>query len=72
MPEKCSACQSQNLTPGRLSNLENLTFIPAHPKYLATTSNVKVNATVCADCGNVMLTVDTEELGKKADIQNPE
>lgn len=71
MQIRCSVCDSQSIEPGRLEHLD-AHFIPNHAKGLASTSKVKVDVCTCAKCGNVMFSVDPEELAAKAAVPDPE
>ena len=67
MAQRCAACQSELLIPGRLSAVDHLLFIPTNPKFLASTSRIHIAVSACAMCGHVQMSADIEELAAKAE-----
>ncbi len=67
MATSCAACGSELMVPGKLSADQNLTFVPANPKFLASGSKVHIQVNACAMCGHVQLACDPEELAAKAE-----
>lgn len=58
----CLHCGSAKCEPGRLQSTGRIHFIPDNTKFLKMkTSNVHVDAYMCADCGIVQLVGDTEK-----------
>lgn len=68
MQIKCNICGSQRLELGRLVGMEQPHFIPRDAKGLASSSKVDVEMCACADCGNIMWSVEPEELRAKANL----
>ena len=57
--KKCLRCGGENLTPGKLQSTGKVCFIPENTKFLTLkTSDVKVGANLCLDCGFVELIGD--------------
>jgi predicted nucleic-acid-binding Zn-ribbon protein len=61
--ETCPNCDSANMTAGSLSSTGNIYFRPEGAKFLNLhTTNVDVAASLCMDCGQVVLTADTAKV----------
>lgn len=65
MDIQCTECDSDHLEFGRLTNADDMMFVPSHARFLASTSTVRVEVYVCMNCGHVMLQCDPEELRRK-------
>ena len=62
-PQTCPICNSSNLEPGSLDSTGKIHFRPEDAKFLKLkTANVAVEASLCMDCGHVILTGDTEKV----------
>lgn len=61
--QTCPNCNSTNMTAGSLNSTGSIHFRPSDAKFLKLqTANVEVAASVCMDCGHVVLTADTEKV----------
>ena len=60
---KCPSCNGTNIEPGTLHSTGALHFRPEHAKFLKLkTANVEVNAGLCLDCGQIVLTADSDRV----------
>jgi len=60
--QKCPNCNSTNMEPGTLGSTGKIHFRPEDAKFLKLkTANVDVAASLCMDCGYLVLTGDTEK-----------
>lgn len=63
MIQKCLSCSSQKLESGSLQTAGRVHFHPDHAKFLSLkTSDVKVSAIICLDCGYLHLIGDAEKV----------
>jgi len=61
--QTCPNCSGTNIELGHLSSTGKVYFRPEHTKFLKLkTANVDVAANICMDCGNIVLTADTEKI----------
>ncbi|MFW5829750.1 MAG: hypothetical protein ACOCXA_05765 [Planctomycetota bacterium] len=61
----CPVCTSTKIASGRLQSTGNVHFVPDDTRFLsAHTSNVAVQAHLCVDCGQVLLTGDNVKAEK--------
>ncbi|MHC4792135.1 MAG: hypothetical protein ACYS8Y_12015 [Planctomycetota bacterium] len=60
--QKCIQCGSEQLEPGEVRGLYPLRFAPKNVKFLTFTKSAEISATVCLDCGSLMLAVDPSEV----------
>ncbi len=62
MIDKCISCQSVRLETGYLQTTGKVCFHPDHAKFISLrTSDIKVTAVMCLDCGNIHLCGDVEK-----------
>ncbi|MEJ2705945.1 MAG: PF20097 family protein [Sedimentisphaerales bacterium] len=61
--QTCPSCNGTNMAAGSLASTGNIHFRPEGAKFLKLqTANVDVAASLCMDCGHVVLTADTEKV----------
>ncbi len=61
--QTCPNCNSTNMTAGSLHSTGSIYFRPEGAKFLNLhTTNVDVAASLCMDCGQVVLTADTAKV----------
>ena len=61
--QTCPNCSGTNIESGHLSSTGKVYFRPEHAKFLKLkTANVDVAASICMDCGNMVLTADIEKI----------
>jgi predicted nucleic-acid-binding Zn-ribbon protein len=62
MIEKCISCKSSRIESGILQTSGRLHFHPSHTKFLTVkTSDIKVSAFMCLDCGYIHMAGDVEK-----------
>ncbi len=62
MIDKCISCNSIRLETGCLQTSGKVSFHPDHAKFISLrTSDIKVTAVMCLDCGNIHLCGDAEK-----------
>lgn len=63
--QSCSRCGHTPMTTGRLKSDYGIMFAPDDvPFMILGSSTCKVTASMCAKCGHIELTGDTEKLSK--------
>ena len=62
MIEKCVCCNSSRVESGSLQTTGRVRFHPDHTKFLSLkTSDIKISASMCLDCGYIHLVGDVEK-----------
>ena len=62
-PQTCPNCSSTKIETGSLNSTGKVHFRPEQAKFLKLkTANVDVSANICIDCGQIVLTADTEKV----------
>ncbi len=61
--QECPNCNSTNMEPGTLGSTGKIHFRPEDAKFLKLkTANVEVAASLCMDCGHIVLIADREKV----------
>jgi hypothetical protein len=68
---RCLRCGGERLEPGGLQGRGGLSFHPANCTFWTLTPNVKVQAFLCLDCGNIELVGDVKKAEALVGGSNP-
>jgi len=71
MIDKCISCKSVRLETGCLQTTGKVCFHPDHAKFISLkTSDIKIRALMCLDCGYIHICGDVEKANVLVDEHN--
>lgn len=71
MDTKCIRCSSERIETGSIQTTGQVRFHPNHTKFVSLrTSDIKIQAFMCLDCGHIQLRGDVEKANALVDEES--